>query len=81
MTTSVTPKLAIIGLGRMGGNMLRRLARAGLAVSGFDTDAAAREALMGVAAINVAESLQQAIARLGAPRIVWIMLPAGDITE
>jgi len=78
---SQLPVLAMVGLGRMGGNMLRRLAGAGLAVTGYDASSAAGAALAGVNGITVASSLSQLVASLRAPRAVWIMLPAGEITE
>ncbi len=71
----------MIGLGRMGGNMLRRLGRAGVSGIGFDASAAAGAALAGEPNVTVAASLAAAIAALKAPRAVWIMLPAGEITE
>jgi len=71
----------MIGLGRMGGNMLRRLARAGVQGIGYDASTAAGAALAGEPNVTVAASLAAAIAALKAPRAVWIMLPAGEITE
>ena len=78
---AAAPVLAMVGLGRMGGNMLRRLAQAGLPVVGYDAAAAAGATLAKVPGITVAASLAQAIGMLRAPRAVWIMLPAGIITE
>jgi 6-phosphogluconate dehydrogenase len=72
--------IGIVGLGRMGGNMARRLVRSGVRVVGFDPDAAMRKALA-ADAITLVESLQQLVASLPAPRIVWMMVPAGDATE
>jgi 6-phosphogluconate dehydrogenase len=74
------PALAMIGLGRMGANILRRLARAGFAVGGFDVSAEARAGLAQEAGVTVASELAAAISALGTPRVVWIMLPAGHIT-
>jgi 6-phosphogluconate dehydrogenase len=75
------PVLAMIGLGRMGANILRRLARAGFPVCGYDVSPEARTALAAEGAITVSPSLAAAVGSLRAPRAVWIMLPAGDITE
>ena len=74
-------KLGMIGLGRMGANMARRLARAGIEVVAFDANAEARAGLASEARTTIATSLEDVVAQLAAPRIVWIMLPAGDITE
>ena len=74
-------KLGMIGLGRMGANMARRLARAGIEVVAFDANAEARAGLASEARTTIATGLEDVVAQLAAPRIVWIMLPAGDITE
>ncbi|MBX9633013.1 MAG: decarboxylating 6-phosphogluconate dehydrogenase [Burkholderiales bacterium] len=74
-------KLGMIGLGRMGANMARRLARAGIEVVAFDANAEARAGLASEARTTIATSLEDVVAQLAAPRIVWIMLPAGDVTE
>ena len=81
MTSPLVPALAMIGLGRMGGNMLRRVARGGIGGIGYDAAAAARAALADEPGVSVADSLTAAIGALNAPRAVWIMLPAGEITE
>ena len=81
MSSAESPKLAMIGLGRMGGNMLRRLARAGITVTGYDASPAAGVSLADEPGLGVAASLADAIRSLRAPRAVWIMLPAGEITE
>ena len=74
-------KMGFAGLGKMGGNMVRRLRRGGIEVVGFDRDAAVVDALAGDAGITAAYSLQQLVAALPAPRLVWLMLPAGEVTE
>jgi 6-phosphogluconate dehydrogenase len=76
-----TPALAMIGLGRMGANMLRRLARSGMPVIGYDASAAAGAALAAEPRVQIAATLAAAVAALGKPRAVWIMLPAGEITD
>ena len=69
-------RLAMIGLGRMGGNMTRRLLGAKHQVVAFDRSADAVQELAGLGAI-AATSLADVCAKLSAPRIVWIMVPAG----
>ncbi len=72
--------IAMIGLGKMGGNMASRLLRGGHRVvvqnrSPEPVRAAEAEGAEG------ATSLDDVVARLGAPRVVWLMLPAGQVTE
>jgi 6-phosphogluconate dehydrogenase len=74
-------KLGMVGLGRMGANMARRLARAGIEVVAFDASADARAGLADEARATTVASLDAVVAELPAPRVVWIMLPAGDVTE
>jgi len=74
-------RIGIVGLGRMGGNIARRLMRAGHGCVAFDANAGAREALAKDGA-TVVDSLTELVEALsGAPRAVWLMLPAGAITE
>ena len=73
-------QLGIIGLGRMGGNIARRLVRDGHEVVAYDQDAATATALVDDG-IGHAESLAALVASLDAPRAIWVMLPAGDPTE
>ena len=74
-------RLAMIGLGRMGGNMVRRLRRKGIEVVGYDRDAATVDALAQECAMSAAVSVADAVSQLSAPRVVWLMLPSGDPTE
>ena len=74
-------RLGMIGLGKMGGNMARRLRGAGIEVVGYNRDAAATEALARECGLLPAESTEALVAMLDAPRLVWLMLPAGDVTE
>ncbi len=74
-------QIGIVGLGRMGGNMARRLARGGVEVIGFDADAKASSALAGEGVLEAAPSIVALAHRLAAPRIVWLMVPAGRVTE
>jgi 6-phosphogluconate dehydrogenase len=73
-------KLAMIGLGKMGGNMVRRLCRGGIEVVGYDRDNAAIAQLEKEGMI-AASSVKDAIAKLASPRLVWMMLPSGDVIE
>ena len=76
-----TPAPTIIGLGRMGANMARRLARGGMAVHGFDPSDDARTALSTEAGITLHETLASAVTAQSGQRLVWLMLPAGMITD
>ena len=70
----------MIGLGRMGANMAQRLMRGGHKVVGYDPAEAAR-ALLEKNGAQTAASLEQMVAKLKAPRAVWLMVPAGEITD
>jgi 6-phosphogluconate dehydrogenase len=63
--------LGMIGLGRMGGNMTERLRRGGHTVVGYDRAPGARDV----------DSLEELVKQLPAPRVVWVMVPAGDPTS
>ena len=73
-------QLGVIGLGRMGGNIARRLTRAGHEIFVFDVDAKAVDKLAGEG-MTGAGGLEDMVKKLAAPRTVWVMLPAGKITE
>ena len=73
-------RLAVIGLGRMGSNISRRLMRGGHEIVGFDRDGQAVAELAKEGALG-ADSLEDAVAKLNPPRIFWVMLPAGGPTE
>ena len=73
--------LGMVGLGRMGGNMARRIARAGHEVIAWDRAAGARAGLGGVERVRIVETLDALVQQLSAPRVVWLMLPAGAPTE
>ena len=73
-------QLAMIGLGKMGGNMSERLMRAGHSVVVFDRDAAAVSKYQGLGA-SPAKDLSDVVRQLTGPRIVWIMVPAGAPTD
>ena len=73
-------KLGMVGLGRMGGNMTIRLLRAGHEVVAFDPNAEARMRA-GQAGAASAISLEELVGSLEPPRVVWIMVPAGSVTD
>ena len=73
-------QLGMIGLGRMGANMVRRLMRGGHECVVFDLSADNVKQLAGEGATG-SNSLDDFIAKLDKPRAVWIMVPAGNATE
>ncbi|MEM9357033.1 MAG: phosphogluconate dehydrogenase (NAD(+)-dependent, decarboxylating) [Pseudomonadota bacterium] len=73
-------QIAMIGLGRMGANLVRRLMRSGHDCVVFDRDADARATLAEEGA-TAACDLAEVVKLLEAPRTVWVMLPAGEATE
>jgi 6-phosphogluconate dehydrogenase len=77
---SETSELGIVGLGRMGANIARRLMAAGHRCVVYDVQPAAVEALVAEGAEG-ASSLAELSSKLSAPRAVWAMVPAGEITE
>src|SRR5579859_4642676 len=74
-------QIGVIGLGRMGGNISRRLMKAGHHCVVFDANAKPRDALAkkGATAVRSLEDVVKTLTER--PRSVWIMLPAGQITE
>ena len=73
-------ELGMIGLGRMGGNMTQRLVRGGHRVVAYDPDEGARRAAQNAGA-DGAGSIAEVAGMLAAPRAVWVMVPAGDVTD
>jgi len=73
--------LGMVGLGRMGGNMSRRIARAGHTVVAWDRALEARTALSNEPRVVAAATLEALVSNLPAPKLVWLMLPAGAPTE
>jgi 6-phosphogluconate dehydrogenase len=73
-------ELGIVGLGRMGANMARRLMKDGHKIVAYDVNPDAVTALAAEGAEG-ASSLADLAAKLSAPRAVWVMVPAGEITE
>ncbi len=74
-------RMAMIGLGKMGGNMARRLCRGGVEVVGYNRSAEIVDALVTEEGMIAATSLRDAVSKLQAPRVVWLMLPSGEPTE
>lgn len=74
-------RVAMIGLGKMGANMARRLLRGGLEVVGYNRSPAIVNELVKEAGLISADSLNTAVAQLSPPRVVWLMLPSGEPTE
>ncbi len=72
--------IAMLGLGRMGGNMVQRLLGAGIDCVVYDRDEMAREALREAGAQPAAD-LSEVARLLAPPRAVWLMLPAGEVTR
>jgi 6-phosphogluconate dehydrogenase len=77
----MTMRLGMIGLGRMGGNMARRLRGGGIEVVGYNRDATATSKLADECGLTPADSAEHLVSQLEGPRLVWLMLPAGEITE
>jgi 6-phosphogluconate dehydrogenase len=75
-----TMELGMIGLGRMGANMTERLVRGGHRVVGYDLKAESRARVEAIGAVS-ATSLEGVVAKLALPRTLWLMVPAGDITD
>ena len=73
-------QLGMIGLGRMGANIVRRLMREGHTCVVYDVNPDAVAALVGEGATG-ASTLEDFVAKLEVPRRAWIMVPAGEITE
>jgi 6-phosphogluconate dehydrogenase len=74
-------QLGMIGLGRMGGNMARRLRRKEIEVVGYNRDATRTETLAAEHGLVAAASVDELVSKLAPPRVVWLMVPAGDATE
>lgn len=72
--------IAMIGLGRMGANMAQRLHRGGHRVVGYDPGEGARQRAA-EAGLEVVDSLAAAVAALPVPRVVWLMVPAGETVD
>jgi 6-phosphogluconate dehydrogenase len=73
-------ELAMIGLGKMGGNMAQRLLRGGHRVVAHARSAESIRAVVAFGAVG-AQSVDEVVAALRPPRLVWMMLPSGEVTE
>ena len=78
MATDTPMQLAMIGLGRMGANLVRRLMRDGHRCVAYDVNQAAVQELAGEGATG-ASTLEEVVAALDKPRAIWLMLPAGVV--
>jgi 6-phosphogluconate dehydrogenase len=74
-------QLGVVGLGRMGGNIVRRLQRGGHSCVAFDRGPEKAQALAAEEGARAAGSLPELVGSLTPPRAVWVMLPAGKVTE
>lgn len=75
-------QIGLYGLGRMGGNMARRLSRGGVQVLAYNRSfEVARRIAAEEAHVVACRSLEEMVAKLAPPRVVWLMLPAGEATE
>jgi 6-phosphogluconate dehydrogenase len=79
MATSSPMQLGMVGLGRMGANLVRRLMHDGHTCVVFDVDADAVEALEKDGAVG-SSSVADFVAKLSKPRAAWVMVPAGEVT-
>ncbi len=73
--------IAMVGLGKMGGNMARRLSKGGHRVVGFNRSRAVTDQLAAEVGVVPAYTLPEVVDKLPAPRVCWIMIPAGTATE
>jgi 6-phosphogluconate dehydrogenase len=74
-------QLAMIGLGKMGANMARRLIRGGHEIVGYNLERETTDALAAEIGLSPAYSLAEAVQKLDQPRTAWVMVPAGKATE
>ena len=74
-------KIAMLGLGKMGGNMSARLIRNGISVVGYDNNPEIIKKLEADESLIPSSSVKDALSQLEGQKIVWMMLPAGEITK
>ena len=74
-------RIAMVGLGKMGGNMVRRLRRGDIEVVGYARSSEVVAALAAEEGMISSSSVADAVAKLVSPRVVWLMLPSGEPTE
>jgi len=77
----MTTNIGLIGLGRMGANMARRLRRAGIGVVAYNRSGEVSRSLAQETGLVAAESVEALVQALSPPRILWLMLPAGAVSE
>jgi 6-phosphogluconate dehydrogenase len=80
VATDTPMQLGMVGLGRMGANIVRRILRDGHRAVGYDVSADAVKALESEGAEG-ATTIEEFVAKLDKPRTAWVMVPAGEITE
>ena len=80
MATDKPTQIAMVGLGRMGANLVRRLMKDGHACVVYDVNAAAVKELAGEGATG-ADSLADMVSKLEQPRALWLMLPAAIVQQ
>src|SRR6478672_1669925 len=78
MTTSTPMQLGMIGLGRMGANLVRRLMRDGHSCVAFDVNASVVDSLAAEGATG-AHTLEEMVGAMSAPRAIWVMVPAAIV--
>jgi 6-phosphogluconate dehydrogenase len=74
-------KIAMLGLGKMGGNMAARLVRKGVSVVGYDNNQTIVKELSEKEKVIASSSVEDALSKLDKQKIIWMMLPAGEITK
>ena len=74
-------KIAMLGLGKMGGNMAARLVRKGVSVVGYDNNQTIVKELEEKEKVVASSSVEDALSKLDKQKIIWMMLPAGEITK
>lgn len=74
-------RIGMIGLGKMGANMARRLRQDGAEIVGYDPKSVELETLISQDGVIAADSVTTLVKSLAARKIIWLMLPAGEITE
>lgn len=74
-------ELGLIGLGRMGANMARRLRRANIKLAAYNRNPEVTRSLAEETELTATASVEELVELLPAPRAIWLMLPAGDITQ
>ena len=80
MATNTPMQLGMVGLGRMGAGLVRRLIEDGHRCVGYDVSPDAVTAVEADGAVG-AESMEEFAAKLEKPRAAWVMVPAGEITD